>query len=361
MAKVDVVVPCYNYGRFLEACVRSVLEQSMGDLRVLIIDDASSDNSLSVAKKLAEGDRRVSVIAHARNLGHINTYKEGISWASADYFLLLSADDMLVPGAFKRATAVMDANPDVVLTYGKCIGWRDEIPLPKIDVQESNTWFRQDLVSDMCDYGGNLVRTPTAIVRTSTQKTIGGYRASLPHSADMEMWLRFAAHGAVVRIDAVQAIYRWHSSNMSSAYFDRDLPDMQQRKEAFDSFFEEYGDRIPGAQRLRERAVRMLAEKAFWSGIIQLCRGRIDSGRLLLRFSFDLDPNLRYRPPLRRGPSAFADAAARLFGRGRRALLRGRRALLSVLKPLHMEVRTNGARCISRAVCNSILRRQHLS
>jgi glycosyltransferase involved in cell wall biosynthesis len=40
MAKVDIVVPCYNYGRYLEGCVRSVLEQSLGDLRVLIIDDA---------------------------------------------------------------------------------------------------------------------------------------------------------------------------------------------------------------------------------------------------------------------------------------------------------------------------------
>ena len=68
MVNVDVVVPCYNYGRFLEACVGSVLEQSVRDLRVLIIDDASSDDSLSVARKLAEADPRVSVIAHSQNL-----------------------------------------------------------------------------------------------------------------------------------------------------------------------------------------------------------------------------------------------------------------------------------------------------
>ena len=50
MAKVDIVVPCYNYGRFLEACVESILRQSITDIRVLIIDDASSDDSLLVAK-----------------------------------------------------------------------------------------------------------------------------------------------------------------------------------------------------------------------------------------------------------------------------------------------------------------------
>src|SRR5258708_7132537 len=99
MAKVDVVVPCYNYGRFLRSCVGSVLEQSVRDLRVLIIDDASTDDSLSVARKLASDDPRVSVIAHSRNQGHISTYNEGIAWASAGYFLLLSADDLLVVGA----------------------------------------------------------------------------------------------------------------------------------------------------------------------------------------------------------------------------------------------------------------------
>jgi glycosyltransferase involved in cell wall biosynthesis len=319
MAKVDIVVPCYNYGRFLETCVRSVLEQSVGDIRVLIIDDASADHSLSVATKLAEDDERVNVRAHDLNRGHIDTYNEGIDWASADYFLLLSADDMLVPGAIERAAAVMDANQDIVLTHGRCIGWRDELPFPNIEIQQSNGWSRQDLIIDMCEYGGNLVRTPTAIVRTSTQKSIGGYHASLPHSADMEMWLRFAAHGAIARIDAVQAIYRQHSCNMSVAYYDRDLPDLQQRKRAFASFFDEY-DWLPERQRLRDLAIRMLAERAFWNGVMQMCRGRIDGGRLLLSFAFDLNPNLRVHPPLNRGPAIFWEVAGRLFGRGRRAL-----------------------------------------
>ena len=77
MAKVDVVVPCYNYGRFLEECVRSVLDQSLGDLRVLIIDDASADDLFSVARRLAHIDSRVSVISHPQNWGHISTYNQG--------------------------------------------------------------------------------------------------------------------------------------------------------------------------------------------------------------------------------------------------------------------------------------------
>jgi glycosyltransferase involved in cell wall biosynthesis len=311
MAKVDIVVPCYNYGRFLEGCVRGVLEQSLEDLRVLIIDDASSDNSVSVAQKLADADGRVSVISHPQNWGHISTYNQGIEWASSDYFLLLSADDLLVPGALERAAAIMDANPDVVLTHGKGISWQDDSPLPKIDAQKDYTWRRQDLIRDMCAIGANVVNTPTAIGRTSVQKAIGGYRPSLPHSGDMEMWLRFGAHGGAAKIDAVQAIYRRHSSNMSHSYWNEDWSDYPHRKAAFDSFFEEYSS-LPEYRSLRTAAYRTLAETAFFRAIGRMRRGHINSGLQLLRFSIDLNPKLRFGPPVR---SILRQASTKLFRR----------------------------------------------
>ena len=64
MASVDVVIPCYQYGRFLRDAVTSVLSQGISQLRVLVIDNASTDNSLEVATQLALEDRRVEVIAH---------------------------------------------------------------------------------------------------------------------------------------------------------------------------------------------------------------------------------------------------------------------------------------------------------
>src|SRR5262249_2335677 len=76
MASVDVIVPCYNYGRFLEECVRSVLNQDGVDVKVLIIDDASSDNTPEVGRALAAADPRVEYRRHAANQGHIATYNE---------------------------------------------------------------------------------------------------------------------------------------------------------------------------------------------------------------------------------------------------------------------------------------------
>jgi glycosyltransferase involved in cell wall biosynthesis len=298
MAKVDVVVPCYNYGHFLEQCIISVLDQSIRDVRILIIDDASSDNSAFVAQKIAADDRRVNVRIHPKNEGHIRTYNEGIDWADSEYFLLLSADDVLAPGAFYRATSIMDQEPRVVLTHGTGVDWKAGAPFPAVGAEPGYTWTQQNLVREMCAVGANLVSTPTAIGRTETQKSIGGYRASLPHTADMEMWLRFAARGSVAHIHAVQAIYRRHSTNMSNTYY----IDYWHRKAAFDSFFDEFVDCQPQLQNFRAQASRALAEQAFRSGAnlirssVRLARwDRVGDGLQLLRLAKNLNPRLPYR------------------------------------------------------------------
>jgi Glycosyl transferase family 2 len=298
MAKIDIVIPCYNYGHLLEACVSSVLKQSVHDVRVLIIDDASQDDSLLVANRIARADQRVSIISHGQNLGHISTYNEGISWASAKFFLLLSADDLLVPGALERAAEIMDTNTDVVLTHGIGISWYSNSPLPEAHLEKSYTWTRHDLIGEMCAIGGNTVSTPTAIARTCIQKDIGNYRASLPHSADMEMWLRFAARGSVARINAPQAIYRKHPLAMSNSYISEAIRDYEQCKDAFDAFFGSCGEPLVKSHILQTRARRALANRAFRSGTRSLRRGRVNSGFSLLTWSMDADPRLRYFPPL---------------------------------------------------------------
>src|SRR4051812_11331027 len=109
---VSVVVPCYNYGRFLDVCVGNILDQEGVDVRVLIIDDASPDGSGEVARRLAAEHDRVEARVHEVNKSHIATYNEGLlEWADGDYSVLISADDLLAPGALKRATDVMEANP----------------------------------------------------------------------------------------------------------------------------------------------------------------------------------------------------------------------------------------------------------
>ena len=113
MSGIDVVVPSYNYAQFLTRCVSSILDQQDINVRVLIIDDASSDDTPQVGQRLAALDPHVEFRRHEVNCGPIATYNEGLlGWASAKYSLL-SADDMLAPAALARATRLMDRHGDV--------------------------------------------------------------------------------------------------------------------------------------------------------------------------------------------------------------------------------------------------------
>lgn len=236
MAKVDVVVPCYNYGRFLPACVSSVLNQSVTDCRVLIIDDASSDNSVAVANMLAEADPRVSVVAHARNRGHIQTYNEGIDWASGEYFVLMSADDMLTPGSLERSLSLLDDHRDVGFVYGRPRHFAGETPpAARLGRPRWTVWPGLDWLEIRYCKAVNCISQPEAIVRTSVLHQAGSYYSeSLPHTADLELWLRLAACAPVGRIGGVdQGYYRVHPNSMQRTINAGLLKDLEGRRAAF--------------------------------------------------------------------------------------------------------------------------------
>jgi len=84
------------------------LSQPGVDVRVLIIDDASDDYTPQVGRELAREDWRVEFVRHTTNHPPHRDYNEGLEWATAEYTLLLSADDLLTPGALERAVRRQD-------------------------------------------------------------------------------------------------------------------------------------------------------------------------------------------------------------------------------------------------------------
>jgi GT2 family glycosyltransferase len=273
LSRVDVIVPCYNYGRFLDDCVSSILRQDGVDVRVLIIDDASTDGSRQVAQRIAAEDQRVSLILHDNNCGHIETYNEGIRWVSAEYLLLLSSDDVLACGALIRAIKLMEANPNIGFVHGTSVRFTEKDDILRAtangttcaDAAAPTVESRIAFIQKFCAKPVNTVETATAVVRTRFQKRVGGYRPELPHSGDMEMWLRLAAHADVGFVPAVQAFTRIHAENMHHTYKrNRDLEDFRQRRLVFQTFFDSAGRDLKERPELEPLAYRSLAEELLW-------------------------------------------------------------------------------------------------
>ena len=263
---VGVIVPCYNYARYLGNAVRSILDQEGVSVSVLVIDDSSTDDTPAVAEALAESDPRVEVIRHPANRGHIPTYNEGLEWASGDYVALLSADDVLAPGALARAAAVLDAHPNVGLAYGRAVYFSDVVPQPRAHPGRYHVWTGRGWLESRCRMGRIQLISPEAVVRTEVQHAVGGYRQELPHSGDNEMWMRIAHHADIAFISADQAFYRVHGANMSATRFGSPVTDAQHRKAAFDTALAEDPD-------LHRLAMRSLARDILW----QACRA-FDTG-----------------------------------------------------------------------------------
>jgi GT2 family glycosyltransferase len=268
MPRVSVVIPCYNYGHFLPACVESVLSQPGIDIDILIVDDASTDGSSEVVRAAAVKDARVRAVYHEQNKGHIATYNEGLSQVDGDYVALLSADDLLAPGSLLRATTLMERNPGVGLTYGLAVDFLLAPPsLARRTATSWTIWRGHDWLEDRCRTGRNALRSPEAIMRKSVLQAVGGYDAALPHAADFDLWMRAASIADVGYVGGTtQAYYRLHSSNMHNVDFERaaasgTITDLRQRHACFASVLQD-GANIADGRALFATACRSLAREA---------------------------------------------------------------------------------------------------
>jgi glycosyltransferase involved in cell wall biosynthesis len=258
-----VIIPCYNYARYLPACVHSALGQRGVEVEALVIDDASTDGSGEVAARLAAADARVTVVRHERNIGHIATYNEGLARATGDYIVLISADDMLTRDALARATAVMEDCPEVGLVYGhpQVFSGSDVTPA-RIGGIGLSVWSGPNWISAQCQRGTSCIYSPEACVRASVHRAAGDYNPALPHTGDLEMWLRVAALAAVARVNSTQAYKRVHGRNMIQTSYGDLLADLRGRHDAYRWFFHGPGSRLPRAARDLGVARRRLAEEA---------------------------------------------------------------------------------------------------
>lgn len=275
LPRVSVAIASYNYGRYLGETIESALGQTGVDLEVVVVDDASSDDSVAVASAIAASDHRVRVIEHADNHGHIATFNEALWAATGDYVVKLDSDDQLTPGALSRASAVLDAHPEVVLVYGNPLTFEDQVPPARTRVSGVQVWSGRSWLTTRCRKATNAIMQPEAMVRTAALHLTDGHRANVPAAHDLNLWLRLAMLGDVARIRGVdQGYYRVHQQSLLHSRFGGYLSDLQQRRLAFDDFYDTLDpDSGIDAATFRARTHRVLARQALRHAARQLDRG----------------------------------------------------------------------------------------
>lgn len=263
---VSVIVPAYNYARYLTACVESIVSQPGVTVDVLVIDDCSTDETPSVTAALAQRHRCVRVIRHEHNRGHIDTYNEGLLQIDAPYSVLMDADDILPSGALARATALLEAHPEVGFAYGRPVHFIDEPPARfehRGRVRSWSVWSGHDWIARCCSHGYNVVSNPEVVMRTEVMRDCGGFKRELPHTGDLELWLQLAARADVGRVNGpAQGYYRVHATSMQRTIYKGVLVDLQGRRDAFEYVFSGPAKTYPDSDELHSTARRALASQA---------------------------------------------------------------------------------------------------
>ncbi|MCV7171929.1 glycosyltransferase family 2 protein [Mycobacterium manitobense] len=279
---VDVFIPSYQYGTYLSDCATSVLSQQVPSLRLLIIDNASTDGSREIAQGIAAADDRVTVVLNEQNRGWHHSFNRAIDWACSDYFMILGADDLLPAGALDLEKAFLDEHPEVAFAYGVEARLADglldsgrcDAARTRWNVVKGEEFIRRTCFDSFCDVG-----SAAWIIRTSALKEAGAdghYRSAL-RTADFEMYLRLAMVGDVASCNRVLGIRRIHDAEMSAPYNKQRVLDFEDHEAAFGSFFAHEGTALPGAGELLTLSRRAMGDYAYWYGLSQLLHGRDDA------------------------------------------------------------------------------------
>ncbi len=175
MAYVTVIIPCLNHAQFVGAAIESVLTQTYADCAVIVVDDGSTDDSLSVIQRHCEqAPNRVSLIKQPRH-GFSKARDAGIAQATGEWVVILDAEDTLLPEAISAWMTYADAHPEHSVIYS---GWNDVTFGGEIDKENlPNTWTDDPLEGNIL---ATIVRSFDGIMQPSLIKrtailAAGGY------------------------------------------------------------------------------------------------------------------------------------------------------------------------------------------
>jgi len=182
--KISLVTCSYQQGRFLNATIRSVLEQNYPALEYIVMDGGSTDESLAVIQRHAPN---LAYWVSEADRGQTDALAKGFERCTGDLMGWLCSDDLLLPGALETVGQFFVQNPTVDCVFGDAI-WIDAVGSP-IRPKKEMSWNRTVFLFDH-----NYLAQPSVFWRRSLYEKVGGLNRQWNLAMDSDLWLRFAQH-----------------------------------------------------------------------------------------------------------------------------------------------------------------------
>ena len=227
--KVTVCLPTFNKARYLPAAIESVLTQEFHDYELLIVNDASPDQTDEIVRGF--GDSRIRYVRNPRNLGLVENWNRCLNLAQGDYAMVFHDDDVMLPGLLSREVEVLDADPTVVLIHAAAQAIDENGAV--FSVTPPRAWpalaSGLDFVSHYWGLNSAYVVMPSAMFRRSLALKLGAFNPDLKYSADADLWQRLAFEGQVAFLDEMLISNRIHRSQTTQKILTNSLQMLDER------------------------------------------------------------------------------------------------------------------------------------
>lgn len=215
---VSVVMPVYNGSRFVRVAIESVLAQTFAEFEIIVVDDASSDDSYSIVAAIR--DPRIRLVRNEKNLGSYPSSNLGIGMARGRYVTRHDADDISLPSRFERQVSLLEDDPHVVLVSSEY--WKiDESGQMQRRISSLRRSGHHHAVPWHLLFYNHLGAHSQVMMRRDDLVAVGGYPTEARYSQDYRLWVQMAQRGKVVTLPDVLLYYRSHPNSISGTHKER--------------------------------------------------------------------------------------------------------------------------------------------
>ncbi len=211
---LSVVIACFNESRFIGATLASLFAQTRPADEILVVDDASTDDSAAIVAHVAQTHPALRLIRNPRNLGGVRTSNVGLAAATGTYVFFMAANDIVLPAFFARTLAALQAHPQAGLCSS--LSWlidENGAPLgimPTPVVCKSDGFVDAPSVRRLLAREGNWIIGSTTVYRTDALRATGGFEPALQSFSDAFVGPVVAARHGACFVPAALAAWRQH-------------------------------------------------------------------------------------------------------------------------------------------------------
>jgi len=203
MPKISVLMPVYNAESYVKESINSILVQTFIDFELIIVNDGSTDSSLSILEEFAQQDSRMKIISRP-NSGIVGALNDGLKLCTGKYIARMDADDLCRTDRFELQVARMEAEPELV-ALGSCAAVID----PEGDMLgNAQLPLEHDRIDAQHLKGISSIFHPAVIIRRDVICQLSGYRQPAWPAEDLDLWLRLAEKGKIANLPDKLFIWR---------------------------------------------------------------------------------------------------------------------------------------------------------